>query len=135
MYTVPPQDIYAQDWMDQLMVHEFRHAAQYAAVDRGFTRVLSLIFGQQALPAMIGLFAPFWFIEGDATVIETATGSNPSLVACFSVKPVIDMVNPKYLVTADPKIPSKQSSPPHKLIAAQRPSLFAVEPSGTQVGV
>jgi hypothetical protein len=72
-YTTPPQDIYAQDWIDGLMIHEFRHSCQYGAVDRGFTHVLSFIFGQQAIPAMVGLFVPFWFIEGDATVMETAT--------------------------------------------------------------
>ena len=72
-FTSPPQDTYAQNWIDQLMIHEFRHSAQYGAVDRGFTRVMSYIFGQQAIPAIVGLFVPFWFIEGDATVTETAT--------------------------------------------------------------
>lgn len=71
-YTTPPQDLYAQEWIDQLMIHEFRHSAQYASVDRGFTRVLSYILGQQAIPAMVGLFVPMWFVEGDATVTETA---------------------------------------------------------------
>lgn len=69
-----PQDNYAQDWIDQLIIHEFRHAVQYTAVDRGFTRGMSWLFGQQAVPAVIGLFVPLWFIEGDATVIETAAG-------------------------------------------------------------
>ena len=27
-YTIPHQDIYAQDWLDQLAIHEFRHVVQ-----------------------------------------------------------------------------------------------------------
>jgi hypothetical protein len=70
--TVTPQDTYAQEWLDQLIIHEFRHASQYAAINHGFTRVLYYFLGEQAVPAVLGLFVPFWFIEGDATVIETA---------------------------------------------------------------
>jgi hypothetical protein len=72
MVTTPPQDNYAQSWIDQLILHEYRHAVQYTAVNRGFTRALSFVFGQQAVPAVMGLFVPFWFIEGDAVVMETA---------------------------------------------------------------
>jgi len=71
--TMPPQDNYGQNWLDQLVIHEYRHSVQYAAVNRGFTKAMTYIFGQQAVPAVMGLFVPFWFIEGDATVVETAT--------------------------------------------------------------
>jgi hypothetical protein len=71
-FTVPPQDVYTQDWIDQLILHEFRHVNQYAAVNQGFTKAMYYLFGEQAVPAMIGIFVPFWFIEGDATVAETA---------------------------------------------------------------
>jgi hypothetical protein len=73
MLTTPPQDNYPQDWLDQLVIHEFRHSAQYAALNHGFTKTMTYVFGQQALPAVMGLFVPFWFIEGDAVAIETAT--------------------------------------------------------------
>jgi hypothetical protein len=73
MLTMPPQDNYGQDWMDGLVVHEFRHTAQYAAVNRGLTKALTYVFGQQAIPAVMGLFIPFWFVEGDAVATETAT--------------------------------------------------------------
>jgi hypothetical protein len=69
--TTPPQDMYAQPWLDQLVIHEYRHSVQYGSVNRGFTKALSYIFGQQAVPAVVGLFVPLWFIEGDATVQET----------------------------------------------------------------
>jgi hypothetical protein len=72
LLTTPPQDNYAQDWLDQLVLHEFRHAVQYASLDRGLTKALTFIMGQQAIPAVLGLFVPMWFIEGDATIAETA---------------------------------------------------------------
>ncbi len=76
--TTPPQDnadTYAQAWIDQLVIHEYRHAVQYAAVNKGLTRALTYVFGQQAVPLVLGLFVPFWFIEGDAVAIETATSN------------------------------------------------------------
>jgi len=75
MVTTPPQDnqdTYAQSWIDQLVIHEFRHAVQYTSVNRGVTRALTYVLGQQALPLVIGLFVPLWCIEGDAVVTETA---------------------------------------------------------------
>jgi hypothetical protein len=71
-FTTSPQDIYPQDWVDQLIIHEFRHAVQYSAVNCGFTKGLSYILGEQGVFAVFGLFLPMWFIEGDATVAETA---------------------------------------------------------------
>jgi len=70
-HTVPPQDSYPQDWLDQLVLHEYRHVVQYSKIRNGFTKVLSYIFGEQAIPAIYGIFVPFWFIEGDATITET----------------------------------------------------------------
>lgn len=71
-YTSPPQDIFPQDWVDQLIIHEFRHAVQYSAINTGFTRGLYYALGEHGVFAMFGLFLPMWFIEGDATVTETA---------------------------------------------------------------
>ncbi len=70
--TVPPQDIYPQTWMEQLVLHEYRHIAQISKVNQGFTKALSVLFGQQAAPAIIGMFVPPWFMEGDAVATETA---------------------------------------------------------------
>lgn len=71
-FSAPPQDIYPQDWIDQLIIHEFRHDVQYSAVDVGFTRGIHYVLGEQGVLGMFGLFLPMWFIEGDATVMETA---------------------------------------------------------------
>ena len=74
MYTSPPQDMYAEDWMTQLLVHEYRHVVQMDRNNQGFTRILSYFLGEQAAVAVNGLFVPSWFMEGDAVCTETALG-------------------------------------------------------------
>jgi hypothetical protein len=63
MLTMPPQDNYGQNWLDQLVLHEYRHSAQYAAINHGFTKALTVLMGQQAIPAVMGLFVQ-WLIYG-----------------------------------------------------------------------
>ena len=72
IYTVPPQDSYAQQWLPQLAAHEYRHVVQLHALDLGFTHSMNYVFGQQATGAVLGLFIPMWFMEGDAVANETA---------------------------------------------------------------
>ncbi len=71
IYTPPPQDNYSQPWLDQLILHEYRHVQQIEKMNQGFTGGLYYLFGEQAAAAMIGLFVPFWFLEGDAVATET----------------------------------------------------------------
>ncbi len=73
-YTTPPQDSYAQPWLEQLSLHEYRHVVQVEKLNQGLTKVISWIFGQQGTAAILGLYVPFWFLEGDAVVSETALG-------------------------------------------------------------
>ncbi len=70
-YTTPPQDMYAQPWLEQLALHEYRHVVQTEKLNQGPTKVISLIFGQQGTGAVLGLYVPYWFLEGDAVVAET----------------------------------------------------------------
>ena len=70
-YNTPPQDMYAQPWLEQLAQHEYRHVVQIEKLNQGPTKVISWIFGQQGTAAVLGLYVPFWFLEGDATVVET----------------------------------------------------------------
>jgi len=76
LYSCPPQTIYAEEWLEQLAIHECRHSVQYSKMNQGFTRVLTYIFGEQATAAMLGLFIPFWFLEGDAVCTETALSNS-----------------------------------------------------------
>jgi len=72
LYPCPPQGIYAQEWLEQLALHEFRHVVQISKMNQGFTHWLNLLFGQQASSLVLGLFIPSWFMEGDAVATETA---------------------------------------------------------------
>ncbi len=72
--TTPAVDSYAMPWVKQLVAHEYRHAVQYNNLDRGVIRVLSRLLGQQG--STVGLLCmPFWAMEGDAVMIETAMSS------------------------------------------------------------
>jgi len=85
LYTCPPQDIYAEEWFEQLALHEYRHAVQTSKMNQGFSKALYYLFGEQATGAVLGLFVPTWFLEGDATVIETAlSNSGRGRVASFA---------------------------------------------------
>ncbi len=70
LYTIPPQDNYPQDWLDQLALHETRHVAQLDALNKGITRLGSFLIGEQAVGAISGM-VPRWFLEGDAVYSET----------------------------------------------------------------
>ncbi len=72
IHNTPPQNIYAENWFNQLAVHELRHVVQIEKMNTGLTKVLGIIFGQQAAAAVFGTYLPWWFIEGDAVVTETA---------------------------------------------------------------
>ena len=69
--TTPPQDLYAQQWHNQLAVHELRHAVQIESVNTGLTRWMSHILGQQATGLALGLHIPLWLMEGDAVWSES----------------------------------------------------------------
>ncbi len=72
LYTCTPQNTYSQNWMEQLVIHEFRHAVQMDMLNKGFTKGLTWVFGEHATAAVSGLFVPMWFMEGDAVCTETA---------------------------------------------------------------
>ena len=75
-YSCPPQSIYTEEWLEQLAIHEYRHAVQVSKMNRGLTRVLSYIFGEQATGGILGLYIPSWFLEGDAVCTETALSNS-----------------------------------------------------------
>lgn len=70
-YTAPPRDSYSQDWFEQLAIHEYRHVVQVDKLNQGLTKVFALLFGQQATAAVLGIYVPLWFLEGDAVLTET----------------------------------------------------------------
>ena len=75
LYTTPPQEV-RDAWLENLCIHEFRHIVQYDKVNQGFTKALYYIFGEQITMAVIGVYVPMWFLEGDATAFETSVGKS-----------------------------------------------------------
>ena len=71
LYTSPSQET-TDAWLEHLCVHEFRHIVQYDKVNQGFTRTLYYLFGEQITMAVVGLYIPMWYLEGDATDFETS---------------------------------------------------------------
>ena len=71
IFSTYPEDIYSQDWFDQLAIHEYRHVIQIDKLNQGLTHILSYIFGQQIVGGVLGLYIPPWFLEGDAVWAET----------------------------------------------------------------
>ncbi|MBN2273228.1 MAG: hypothetical protein JXR41_02045 [Bacteroidales bacterium] len=69
--ALPEQNNYAQDWLEQLALHEYRHVVQVDKFRQGFTKVLSWLTGEIATGAA-SAYMPRWFLEGDAVVNETA---------------------------------------------------------------
>jgi hypothetical protein len=44
-------------------------------MNQGMTKILTYLFGEQITAAVLGLYVPFWFIEGDAVSAETGQSS------------------------------------------------------------
>ncbi|MDX9882064.1 MAG: hypothetical protein RBS73_08345 [Prolixibacteraceae bacterium] len=71
-FTTPHQQVYAQDWLEQLAIHEFAHVVQMDRVQQELPRLFTLLLGEQAAAAVVGAYLPFWLLEGDAVSNETA---------------------------------------------------------------
>ena len=72
LFTPPHQEMYAQDWLQQLALHEFRHVVQVDKIRSQVPQVIKTLLGEQGVALITGLYLPFWFIEGDAVISETA---------------------------------------------------------------
>ena len=70
LVSTPPQDSYAQDWISQLSLHEFRHVVQLNKLNQGITR-FSGYFSGEAVRGIVSSQIPPWFYEGDAVYNET----------------------------------------------------------------
>ncbi|MBN2806475.1 MAG: hypothetical protein JXR22_07430 [Prolixibacteraceae bacterium] len=76
MFTTPHQGIYAQDWLEQLAIHEYRHMVQLSKLESEMPRLLRILFGEQAAAMLTAMYLPFWFIEGDAVAVETGLSTS-----------------------------------------------------------
>jgi len=86
LFTTPNQKIYSQDWLEQLALHEFRHLVQLDKIQTEMPGLIKVILGEQATAIAVGAYLPFWFLEGDAVVTETAlSNSGRGRLASFSM--------------------------------------------------
>lgn len=86
LFTTPHQQIYAQDWLEELALHEFRHLVQLDKVENELPLLAKVILGEQATAIVVGTYLPLWFLEGDAVVTETALSkSGRGRMASFSM--------------------------------------------------
>ena len=87
LFTTPHQQIYPQDWLEQLAIHEYRHLIQLDKIQSELPFLLKFILGEQATAAITGLYLPLWFLEGDAVVNETALSlTGRGRLASFSIQ-------------------------------------------------
>jgi hypothetical protein len=75
IYPTPEQNSIPIDPNKQLAVHELTHVLQMESLNRGVSKALSVILGEQMAGADAALI-PQWFFEGEAVFAESAlTGS------------------------------------------------------------
>ncbi len=99
-YTIPHQGNYSQDWIEQLAIHEFRHVVQIDKVNSELPKIIKVVMGQQGTALVFGAYMPWWLIEGDAVVIETAlSNSGRGRFPSFLIEPkalAVEKGNYKY---------------------------------------
>lgn len=82
IYPTPEQNSIPLDPNTQLAIHELTHVIQMESLNKGFTKAMSYIAGQQ-FPGMVSSLLPLWFLEGDAVfsesvLTESGRGRSPS---------------------------------------------------------
>nr|WP_294992652.1 hypothetical protein [uncultured Sediminibacterium sp.] len=73
-YTTAPQNAFelgGYDWISNLAVHEYRHVQQYNNFNKGFSKLASVILGEEGQAVANAASVPDWFFEGDAVYNET----------------------------------------------------------------
>jgi hypothetical protein len=85
IYPTPEQNGIPLDPAEQLTTHELTHVLQMFSLNRGFTKVVSILSGEPFTGLVTGLFLPGWFMEGDAVFAESllspsGRGRSPSFL-------------------------------------------------------
>jgi hypothetical protein len=87
IYPTPEQNSIPLDPNTQLAVHEMTHVMQMNSLNKGFTKAMSVLAGQQ-IPGLVSSLIPLWFLEGDAVFSESVLtnsgrGRSPSFLKQF----------------------------------------------------
>lgn len=70
LYTTPDQNTIPLSTEKQLAIHELTHVLQMKSLNRGFSKGMSLFFGEQ-FTGVVASLLPVWFLEGDAVFAES----------------------------------------------------------------
>lgn len=73
--TTPPSDNFSlgsMNWLNELSLHEYRHALQNMNFRSGIGKTFYEFFGDNGQALVTNLLIPDWFWEGDAVFMETA---------------------------------------------------------------
>jgi hypothetical protein len=88
MPSVNAFELGAQNWADNLAIHEFRHVQQYSNFREGLSKVMYDLFGEDGQEIADDAAIPNWFFEGDAVYNETllshqGRGRLPSFLSSY----------------------------------------------------
>ncbi len=83
LYPTPEMNAIPLDPDRQLAIHELTHVLQMESLNKGFTKVMSILAGQQ-FTGVVSSLLPLWFLEGDAVFSESVlTPSGRGRTASF----------------------------------------------------
>jgi len=100
-FTTPPSNNFEQGsipWNDQLALHEYRHVMQYNNFNRGLSKTLHTLLGDDGLSLATNAAIPDWFFEGDAVFNETVLSKQGRgrLPLFMNAYPTLWQANKKY---------------------------------------
>ena len=70
LYPTPEMNAIPLSPNRQLAIHELTHVLQMESLNKGFTKVMSVLAGQQ-VTGIVSALLPLWFLEGDAVFSES----------------------------------------------------------------
>jgi hypothetical protein len=71
IYPTPEQNTIPLDPVKQLSIHELTHVLQMEALNKGFSKGLTYLFGEQII-GVVAFLLPLWYLEGNAVFAESA---------------------------------------------------------------
>jgi hypothetical protein len=100
IYPTPEQNTIPLDPVRQLSIHELTHVMQMESLNKGFSKGMSFLFGEQ-IYGVVAFLLPLWYLEGDAVFSESALtesgrGRRPSFQKQFKAISVEKQKQYKY---------------------------------------
>ena len=71
LYPTPEQNTIPVNTQRELSLHESTHVLQMVSLNKGFSKVMGYVFGQQ-FPGAVASLLPSWYLEGHAVFAESA---------------------------------------------------------------